>query len=311
MAFIEGKCKSCGAPITFDDSLSNGICEYCHTKFIKEDIVINNNYNFKDATVIINDENSIDNKLKSAEAYLTKLDDYEKAKIIYKSITEINANDYRGWWGLVQVLTKQFTYIECKKSDFDEIEKYAKNAFSVASEEQRKVLNAEWISYSQKARAYIDKTLADEKELISIQEKKINRQKRNKFVRTIISVTLSLICNIFLIISAFVIDISSISSTEIGSLITVLIILGINTIITTVLGLIGSTKICSCFPAITSAVCLGVIIYQMLSDTNAEIFAMIISLIVLCIIALIIVTIYFTIPTFILKKFVNDKENKI
>lgn len=308
MAFIEGKCKSCGAPITFDDSLLNGVCEYCHTRFVKEDIVINNNYNLKDAIVIINNENSIDDKLKNAETYLTKLGDYEKAKKIYKSITESNANDYRGWWGLVQVLTKQFTFIRRKKSDFDEIEKYAKNAFSVASEEQRKVLNEKWIPYSRKAKEYINKILADEKELKSIQEKKINRQKRNKFVRTTISIILSLICNIFLIISAFVIDISSISSTEIDSLITVLIILGINTIITTILGLIGSTKICSCFPAITSAVCLGVIIYQMLSDTNAKIFDMIISLIVLCIIALIIVIIYFKISTFILKKFVNDKR---
>ena len=44
MAFIEAKCKNCGAKITLNEKMTRGICEFCGTEFIKSDLIVNNNY---------------------------------------------------------------------------------------------------------------------------------------------------------------------------------------------------------------------------------------------------------------------------
>ncbi len=300
MAFIEGICKNCGGTIRFDDSLSSGICEYCKTKFVKEDIIVHNH--FHDSTVIFNEGTYIEEKLESAEAYLTKLYDYEKARKLFDFVTENNAGDYRGWWGIVRVLTKQFTFIDCTEAEYEKIKIYYQKATSVAQKDQKKHIESIWTPYSQKVEQYIENN-----------HRKNMKKNRNKRIRLSISIILSLVCNIFIAIIPFTTSIVKDTSGW-GDVANLLIfLLGGNVIITTVLGLIGSTKLCSTFPAISAAIFLSVFLfksYQTASLENADVIIKILGLIILCLGALAIVAVCYMIPAFILNKFVTNKNHQ-
>ena len=293
MAFIEGICKNCGGTIKFDDSLSSGICEYCKTKFVKEDIIVHNHFN--NSTVIF-----IEEKLKSAEACLTKLYDYEKARKLFEFVTENSAGDYRGWWGIVRVLTKQFTFTDCTEPEYEKIKMYYKKAVSVANKEQKKQIESIWIPYSQKVEQYIENNHRTDM-----------KKNRNKRIRLSISIILSLIFNIFVAIIPFTTNIVEDISGW-GDLANILILLlGSNIIITTILGLIGSTKSCSIFPAISTAIFLSVFLfksYQAASLENADVIIKILGIIILCLGALAIIAVCYIIPAFILNKFVTNKN---
>lgn len=59
MAFIEAKCKNCGAKITLNEKMTRSICEFCGTEFIKSDLIVNNNYSFENATVVVDNSSLI------------------------------------------------------------------------------------------------------------------------------------------------------------------------------------------------------------------------------------------------------------
>ena len=73
--------------------------------------------------------------------------EYEKARQIFVSITDVKSSDYRGWWGLVQVDTREFTVVNCTRTQFQRIERNAARAFSVASPEVRQFLQTQWNEY--------------------------------------------------------------------------------------------------------------------------------------------------------------------
>lgn len=293
MPLLELKCKSCGAVIEFDDSKPTVICKYCNTEYLKEDLIVNNHYHneFNNATFILNDENSIENKLKNADYYLNEQKEYEKAKEIYQYVVDNKGSDYRGWWGLAKALTSNFTMEKCSEEYYARVKKCAETAIRQADEDKRVQLESEWREYSRKLRASIDKANAT-----------AARKKKIRTTRKAVAITLSSICNIAVIAGIFIFDIHTAAHDKIEAIFAVLIALGINAVITTVLGLIGSTGFCSTFPAITALIAVAVVIHGMMINNDVSLFANTVSLIVLCVIAVAVVGICFAVPTFILKK---------
>lgn len=306
MPLITGTCKNCGASIKFDDKLEKGVCEYCGTPFVKEDIVINNHYhnNFENATVILNDSSSIENKLENAEVYLTRLNNYEQAKEIYKFVTINKAGDYRGWWGMVRVLSKQFTFIECTQAEYDNITAYYKNAVAVATDAQKATLKSEWIPYSKKVENFIRSKIQEANEIQQqFEEAQRHKQKRDR-IRLTVSVVLSLICSIFIMVYAFMLEIEKYETGENNFGLAMLIIFGTDIIITTILGLIGSTKMVSVFPAISAIAFFGILIFRIYKNIEIST-TIILSIIVIGIFALAISLICYSIPHAILKRLVR------
>ena len=106
MAFVEVICKNCGGKIILDDKMKSGVCEYCKTTFVREDTNITNHFH-NNTTVVYNTDSTIEEKLKSADVHLNKLNNYENAKEIYEYVIKNKADDYRGWWGMALVLSRK------------------------------------------------------------------------------------------------------------------------------------------------------------------------------------------------------------
>ena len=142
MPLVPAKCTNCGASLQIDNTQQAAICPYCHSAYVVEQAINNYNYN-----VIVKDESSIDAKVENATTFLKVFKEYEKARQIFVSITDVKSSDYRGWWGLVQVDTREFTVVNCTRTQFQCIEQNAARAFSVASPEVRQFLQTQWNEY--------------------------------------------------------------------------------------------------------------------------------------------------------------------
>lgn len=142
MPLVPAKCTNCGASLQIDNTQQAAICPYCHSAYVVQQAINNYNYN-----VIVKDESSIDAKVENATTFLKVFKEYEKARQIFVSITDVKSSDYRGWWGLVQVDTREFTVVNCTRTQFQCIEQNAARAFSVASPEVRQFLQTQWNEY--------------------------------------------------------------------------------------------------------------------------------------------------------------------
>lgn len=142
MPLVPAKCTNCGASLQIDNTQQAAICPYCHSAYVVQQAINNYNYN-----VIVKDESSIDAKVENATTFLKVFKEYEKARQIFVSITDVKSSDYRGWWGLVQVDTREFTAVNCTRTQFQCIEQNAARAFSVASPEVRQFLQTQWNEY--------------------------------------------------------------------------------------------------------------------------------------------------------------------
>ena len=148
MPLIEGRCKNCGGEIKFDSNREKGFCSFCGTPFLKEDLIINQHYhnNFSGANVILNDLEGVEKQLENAENNLTRFKNYDRAETIYRNITEKASGEYRAWWGLVRVLSHEFTVVSLLR--YEEMELYANNAFRVADNvELKNKLREKWNQY--------------------------------------------------------------------------------------------------------------------------------------------------------------------
>ena len=116
MPLVPAKCTQCGAALTLDPSQDAAVCPFCGTPFVVEKAI--NNYNVTNQTTIgtvehvehlhVNDEHSVEARLKGAEASLTKLHDYEQAFRAFKAIADEKADEWRAWWGMARAKTCDF-----------------------------------------------------------------------------------------------------------------------------------------------------------------------------------------------------------
>ena len=113
MPLVPAKCPGCGGDIQVDNSRKEAFCSYCGTKFLVESAVsyynTKNEYHIDHADINVEDSKSLETRLKNAETHLTKLKDYKRATKLFQAVTEEFADDYRGWWGILRSITREFT----------------------------------------------------------------------------------------------------------------------------------------------------------------------------------------------------------
>lgn len=293
MPLLELKCKNCGGIIEYDDSQSTAVCKYCNTQYTKEELTINQNY--YNTTVIFNDESSVESLLENAEAYLTKINNYEKARDIFSRVIEQKGSDYRGWWGKLRALTEEFSLEMCSEIEYKEIEKCADIAIKLADESLKDELRQIWKPYNSSLKQNIEKEQLEE-------QKKASRKKRNLIIRKSIGISVSLISNIVMLSGVFIFDVHSRAFDELGVIIATLIALAANAIVTTVFGLLAKSKLCAVFPVVTSIITVVLLVHGLMNGAVLSTFSFVLGLIVLCVLGLIAVGICGILPAVILSK---------
>ena len=258
MAFVEVVCKNCGGKIILDDKMKSGICEYCKTTFVREEQNITNHFH-NNTTVVYNTDSSIEEKLKSADVHLNKLNNYENAREIYEYVIQNKADDYRGWWGMVLVLSRKLTYIRCDGNEFAEMKGYAENAMKVADDEHRKEISALWNDYDSKVSEYMQNKFLEAAEKKREEERIRNlfeqRYRKRQTTRKIIGIIPSLVCNIGVLIWYFFTSgIEGLSSNGWTALLIFVGILFGNSVLTAIFCKIGSTGGLAFLPLIVNII---------------------------------------------------------
>ena len=280
MAFVEVICKNCGGKIILDDKMKSGVCEYCKTTFVREDTNITNHFH-NNTTVVYNTDSSIEEKLKSADVHLNKLNNYSEAEEIYEYVTQNKADDYRGWWGMALVLSRKLTYIECSDSEFAKIKEYAENALKVADGEHKKEISALWNEYRRKFEEHKENERIKREEKEKIRLDLARKQKKTRTIRKSIGIALSLICNIGVLIWYFSMkDISEINEDDWTALFIFLGVLFGNSILTTIFGKIGSTASCAGLPLIVNIITIATTIIKGFWGSEHDIVVIIIGAII-------------------------------
>lgn len=115
MPLVPALCTQCGSKLEIDSAQEAAICPFCKTPFVTEKAI--NNYNTTNVTNIgnlhadvvnVSEDNSRENRVLSGETFI-KLKDYGKAEKVFTELTNDFPHDYRGWWGLIKVNSKNFT----------------------------------------------------------------------------------------------------------------------------------------------------------------------------------------------------------
>lgn len=161
MPLVPAKCTNCGASLQIDDAQQAAVCPYCHAAYVVEQAI----------NIFVNDVSSIDARVENANTFLEKIHDYKKAREIYESITNDKSSDYRGWWGLVRVDTREFKKTGDTHDRFKAIQKNAAHALKVAPPEIRASLETEWNAYVEKVKSHVE---------LKIQEQEVFQQQLEK-----------------------------------------------------------------------------------------------------------------------------------
>lgn len=158
MPLVPAKCTNCGAELKINSDNDACVCEFCHTPFVVQKAINNYNtynkniYNIQNANLNIENENSIERRLENADIFFNKIHNIEKAKELYRSVTEDAPGDYRGWWGLIKIETDNFTKIV--KVIPNNVYYYYQNAIAVCDENQKYSLINQWEDYSNQCKRY-------------------------------------------------------------------------------------------------------------------------------------------------------------
>lgn len=120
--FVTATCPNCNSPLQIKEGQDFVKCEYCGTissapKAIEYHQHQSTSYNFNGANPVVNFSNGqdLETLVKNADMHL-RLKNYADAKTFYEKITKEYPHDYRGWWGLILVESRELTnadfYIE-------------------------------------------------------------------------------------------------------------------------------------------------------------------------------------------------------
>lgn len=165
MPFVPAICTQCGSKLRVDSSKEAAICPYCRTPFVTETAI--NNYNTNYTTnvehlhadvVNLNDDKSIDNRVRAGETFI-KLNDYAAAERIFKELTVECPYDYRGWWGLIKVYSKDFNNVDIRGKELQEIEELYKNVCAVASTDEQNKISLQYNRYHDYVQTSLDTKL--------------------------------------------------------------------------------------------------------------------------------------------------------
>lgn len=143
MPIVPAICTQCGAQLNVEDSKEAAVCPNCNTAFIVEKAI--NNYHNTYVTnigsihannVYFSGDQKLEEHLRSGVAFL-RLANYKSAKEVFQRVTEDYPYDYRGWYGLIRTITKEFTEQCISRGDMQEIQDLLRKIEVVASKEQK------------------------------------------------------------------------------------------------------------------------------------------------------------------------------
>lgn len=138
MPIVPALCTQCGANLSIDSTLEKGICPFCNTSFLIEKAI---------QYYINSTSDEIENLVKSANAFL-KMKDYSSAENRFHRICGLYPYDYRGWWGILQIKSNDFTETDISTFQLQELEALYQKAKAVASDNVKPSLESRFIDYS-------------------------------------------------------------------------------------------------------------------------------------------------------------------
>ena len=152
MPFVQGKCEACGGILTVDPSLKAANCPFCGSAYVIQDAINYYNTNIKidslHADVVnISDESSADGRIKAADAYM-KLGKFEKAEDEYKKATEYAPQNYKGWLGMIEALTCNYSRRIKSASTLNTLSDYANSVKTFAPDEMKESILQKFESYA-------------------------------------------------------------------------------------------------------------------------------------------------------------------
>ena len=116
MPLVPAICTQCKGALQVDPNQKSGVCPFCGTQFVSQDLI--NNYNITNVqntvtnignlhaeNVTIQDSKSADNLYKKAVTYLN-FKDYNSALTAFDEMTKTYPYDHRGWKGMILAYTR-------------------------------------------------------------------------------------------------------------------------------------------------------------------------------------------------------------
>ena len=116
MPLVPAICTQCKGALQVDPNQKSGVCPFCGTQFVSQDVI--NNYNITNVrntvtnignlhaeNVTIQDSKSADNLYKMAVTYLN-FKDYNSALTAFDEMTKTFPYDHRGWKGMILAYTR-------------------------------------------------------------------------------------------------------------------------------------------------------------------------------------------------------------
>ena len=175
MPFVAAKCPNCGGELQVDDGKRLAVCPYCKEPYMVEEAVNNyiTNYNIENLhadNVSIIGGKTADHYAKSGDTNI-RLGHYESAEADFENITNDYPYDYRGWWGLIRVKTREFSIDSIKWPALIELRGYYRNILTVGN----------YPAEIKKTYEQFDKQMTDKlkaaSEIINSEAKKIEEKK--------------------------------------------------------------------------------------------------------------------------------------
>lgn len=150
MPMVPAKCTQCGQNLQIDDTKDAAVCPYCGTAFVTEKAI--NQYKFEIGSVVVEGV-SVETKLNNAEIFFKMHGNDNRARELFKEVTDLAPADWRGWWGLVRISTKEFTRMRMGSEHMSLIEHHANCAFNCAKASDPQLLiklEEQWTEYVQR-----------------------------------------------------------------------------------------------------------------------------------------------------------------
>ncbi len=191
MSLVPAKCPNCGGNIKIERENKAGICEFCKQPFVVEDAINNyntynqNTYNIENAEIYINEKNE-EQRIESAEIFLTKIGNKEEAKKIFAEVSQTSPGNYKAWWGLARIDTNEFDFDERNLDNYKDVKQYVENAISVANHDVSEEMKIKWRTFVTELIEYKEKLnskLGELQEKLNNLEHIINPLKTNISVK--------------------------------------------------------------------------------------------------------------------------------
>ena len=126
MALVKAICTHCGGVLDVDNEKDAWVCKYCNTPFIVEKAVniYNTNTTVKAEHVdYYGGKASMEELIQRADAFLV-VKDYAKLQNVYEEMTESYPTRYEGWWGMITIITEDFTDFRIFSTGYKDYELY-------------------------------------------------------------------------------------------------------------------------------------------------------------------------------------------